>query len=410
MQGDARTSVGAHGVRPLAPPVAGRRAHAVRPYGAMAARARRVMVVTLALIALLLLATHPGRVAVKSVLLLPEVFSAVPIRPLTWVTPTPGREAFQFDYSVGEVVGDIYAPGASGRYGACILILGARPLDRDDPILVRFAEGLSRAGAVVMVPASSNLAEGRILPEEVEAIVQEVALLEARADVDPTRIGIIGFSVGGSLAVMAAADPRLADRLQFVNAFGGYHDARDLFRAVATHSLTYAGLDEAWEPHNLTVWVVARQIVDTLPEGTDRDILDRLFLREDPAARDEVAALSPTGLTMLALLDGLPPAEAEAALALLPEASRERLRQISPSIVLEQVHTPLFVMHDIADRFIPYTESRRLVERAPPGSVERFTQFELFDHVVPDRGLDLGLLVELSKLYRQMYEILLLVL
>jgi pimeloyl-ACP methyl ester carboxylesterase len=373
------------------------------------ARARAIALVALVLVGLLA-ATHPGRVAVKSVLLLPEAFSAVPVRPLAWITPQPRRETFLFDYSVGVVEGDLYAPSVAGRHGALVLILGARPLDRDDPILVRFAEGLSRAGALVMIPASSTLAEGRVLPEEVDAIARSVAFLEERDDVDPGRIGILGFSVGGSVAVLAAADPRLADRLAFVNTFGGYNDARDLLRAVATRSLVYAGLDVVWVPHNLTVWVVAKQIVDTLPEGTDRDILGRLFLEEDPAAREDVDALSPTGRAMLALLDGLPPAEAEEALALLPEASRERLRRISPSLVLEQVHTPLFVMHDVADRFIPYTESRRLVERMPPGAVERFTEFELFDHVVPDRGLDAGLVVELAKLYRQMYEILLRVL
>ena len=233
---------------------------------------------------LVLLLTHPGRVAAKTVLLLPEVFSQVPVRPLTWITPPPRHETFQFDYSVGTVEGDIYSPGTSGRHGALILMLGARPMGREEPILVRFAEGLSRSGAVVMIPASSNLAAGRVPPEEIDAIVQEVALLRSRDDVDPERVGILGFSVGGSLAILAAADPRLAGQLAFVNAFGGYNDARDLLRALATQSLAYAGVDERWEPHPLTIWVVAQQIVDTLPEGEDREILHALFVQQDPEA------------------------------------------------------------------------------------------------------------------------------
>jgi pimeloyl-ACP methyl ester carboxylesterase len=312
---------------------------------------------------------------------------------------------------VGRVDGDLYVPGAGGRHGALILLLGARPLGRDEPILVRFAEGLSRAGAVVMIPASSNLAAGHVPPEEVDAIVEEVALLRARDDVDPGRIGIIGFSVGGSLATLAAADPRLDGQLAFVNTFGGYNDARDLLRAVAGRSLAYAGVDGSWTPHSLTVWVIARQIADTLPAGTDRDVLDRIFVQEDPAGRAEVGRLSPVGRAILGLLDGMPDEEVEAAMALLPPATRERLAKISPSPVLGQVRTRLFVMHDTADAFVPYTESRRLVARAPPGAIELYTEFELFSHVVPDRlpGSP-ALVVELAKLYRQIYSQLLYVL
>ncbi len=343
-------------------------------------------------------------------LLLPEVFNQVPIRPLIWLTPSPRREEFAFEYSVGHVEGDLYVPNASGRHGALILILGARPVGNDAPMLVRFAEGLSRAGAVVMVPASTRLAEGLVPPEEVDAIVQEVELLRARDDVDPERIGILGFSVGGSLAVLAAGDPRLAGQLRFVNAFGGYHDARDVLRAVATRSLSYAGTDEHWEPHSLTRWVLGRQMIDTLPEGEDRMILDRLLVQEEPDARAETDRLSPVGRAVLGLVEGLSAEEAERALAVLPPASQERLRRISPSQVLDQLHAELFVMHDLADRFIPYTESRRLVARAPAEDVGLYTEFELFDHVMPDQPPSSPrLVVELAKLYRQFYRILLLV-
>ena len=50
-------------------------------------------------------------------------------------------------------------------------------------------------------------------------------LLASRPEVDPQRVGIAGFSVGGSLAVLAAADPRIAERVRFVNAFGAFGDA-----------------------------------------------------------------------------------------------------------------------------------------------------------------------------------------
>jgi hypothetical protein len=42
-------------------------------------------------------------------------------------------------------------------------------------------------------------------------------------------------------------------------------------------------------------------------------------------------------------------------------------------------------MHDTDDPFIPFTESRMLVAQAPPGLVQRYTEFSIFAHVIPDR-------------------------
>ena len=42
-------------------------------------------------------------------------------------------------------------------------------------------------------------------------------------------------------------------------------------------------------------------------------------------------------------------------------------------------------MHDVDDSFIPFTQSRDLVARAPAGVVQRYTEFSIFAHVIPDR-------------------------
>jgi pimeloyl-ACP methyl ester carboxylesterase len=362
----------------------------------------------LVLLVLLVLATHQGRVALLSLAILPSAVGVLPVDPLASLTPKPEREPFAFDYAGGTVEGDVYSPGGSGRHGALILILGARPVDRDDPTLVRFAEGLGRIGIVVLIPSSSGLAGGHILPEEVDAVVNEVELLRARPDVDPPRIGILGFSVGGSVAIQAAADPRLADKLILVNAFGSYNDATDLVRAAATRSLSYAGVDEAWEPHPLTLWVLARQLVDTLPDATDRDVIDRLHLQADSIARADVDLMTPVGRAALGILDGLPRSEVEQAIAALPPATIARLNGISPSRVLDRVTTRLFVMHDRGDHFVPYTESRRMAAQVPPEHLAQFAEFDLFDHVMPDRPpTSLSFYIELARLFRQLYGVLL---
>jgi dienelactone hydrolase len=360
-----------------------------------------------------LLLSHAGRVAVLALAILPSTIGSLPFDPLIHLTPQPQREPFSFDYPTGTVDGRIYSPGGGdgARHGALILILGARPVDLDDPTLNRFAEGLSRVGLVVMIPSSSGLAAGRIAPEEVDAVVGDVELLRARPDVDPARIGILGFSVGGSVAIQAAADPRLADKLILVNAFGSYGDATDLVRAVSTRSLAYAGMDQAWEPNPLTRWVIARQLVDTLPDEHDRDVLDRLYLQSDETAREDVPTMTPVGRAALGLLDGLPPAETEQALAMLPPATIARLHGISPESVLDRVEAHLFIMHDVGDHFVPYTESRRMAALAPPGHLDQYAEFDLFDHVMPGRApTSATFYIELARLFRQLYGVFLFVL
>src|SRR5437764_7912659 len=156
--------------------------------------AARVALAVALFLLLLVALTHPGRVAAKTLLLLPDMFPNSPLRPLTWVTGTPKVEEYNYDFSVGHVDSDVYLPAAGGRHGALILLLGAVGYPRRDPALVRFADGLSRAGAVVMIPESRNLQQGDILPSAVDGLLGAVAYLRTRPEVHPERVGFFGFS------------------------------------------------------------------------------------------------------------------------------------------------------------------------------------------------------------------------
>ena len=72
-------------------------------------------------------------------------------------------------------------------------------------------------------------------------------------------------------------------------------------------------------------------------------------------------------------------------IAQLPPATLEQLRAISPSTFLAQLGTDLYLMHDVDDSFVPFTQSRDLAARAPAGVVQRYTEFSIFAHVIPER-------------------------
>ena len=64
-----------------------------------------------------------------------------------------------------------------------------------------------RTQLAVLRVQSPDLSAGRIVPREVDLLVAAFETLRAHPRVDPTRIGLAGFSVGGSLSTVAAADP-----------------------------------------------------------------------------------------------------------------------------------------------------------------------------------------------------------
>jgi hypothetical protein len=85
------------------------------------------------------------------------------------------------------------------------------------------------------------------------------------------------------------------------------------------------------------------------------------------------------------LFAGLSRDEAQAHIAALPGSVQDHLAEISPSAHLADVHAHVYLLHDRDDSFIPFTESRALVRAAPPGLVQRYTEFAIFAHVIPDR-------------------------
>ncbi len=332
----------------------------------------------------LVVLVRPARIAAETLVLMPALFPEVPLDPLSLVTPAPLQEESRFSYAAGTVDVDVYRPAVGGPHGGVVLQLGAR-FEQRDPVLVRFARGLARLGVVVVVPGSSSLSAGRILPEETDALDKSFDLLTARSDVDPARTGFLGFSVGGGLSLLAASHPPLRDRVHFVSSLGGYEDARRLLVDVASRSVEVDGTQRTWDPNPLTLEVLATQIVETLPAEQDRDLLGQIFLHHETVPEGELEGLTPGGRDARALLQGTDRATAAAIVARLPDATRARLAGISPAGSLSDLRADLYLMHDVGDSYIPFTETRHLAADAPPGVVRQDVETAIFEHVYPDK-------------------------
>ncbi len=356
-----------------------------------------------------------ARVPLLALVLLPELFPDGPAGPLGWLGPAPQREEAVYWTAAGTAVpADLYLPRSvlpPGRvltHRPGILLFVGIYTPKDDPRLVHLAEALARAGSVVLVPESAAMLEGRLEPQEIDALVTAFSALLERPEVDPRRAGFVGFSTGGSLALVAAADPRIRDRVAFVNAFGSYADALTFLEAAVTHTIQLDGRRLPWEPDEVTRTVLAQTLIEAVPHAEDRLALERMFLPDGIAVADVPPLSARAGLESgpaRAVFDLLrrPPAEqVPRLLAELPVSLREGLRQMSPLAAATELRCAVYLMHDRDDRFVPVTESRRLAARLRElGHRDvRYTEFGLFEHVVPGRRLSLpALLAEFWKLY-----------
>ena len=362
---------------------------------------RRIGLVLLIVI-VALIAWEPSRVAIQTAVMLPNLLDAGP-KPLNLFSEPPIRSAVPY-----RIVGpdgepelaELWLPAwasAERQAGAMLLVLGVNNVGRNHPAVERVADGLARSGVAVLVPDSRVLLEGRLELGEVDGVVRALELLAARPEVDPERLGSVGFSVGGSLALLAAADPRIAEAVRWVNAFGAFADAETYLACVAAHAYVGAGGQEvAWEPTPLAREVFLNFVLAQIAIPADRRALTAAFaetvIAGNRPAPDRALRADLVTDEARAIHDLLTASSIEAArdaIGALSAESRAFIDAISPARHLDGLRAPVHLMHETEDHHVPFVESRALAAALrDAGLLEAHTEFRLFDHVQPD-DLDL---------------------
>jgi len=373
-------------------------------------RLRRIGLGLLVLV-VVLVAWEPTRVAFQTAMLLPNLLDAGP-KPLNLFSAAPVRASFPYRAAQpGEEpdLAELWLPAwasAERPAGAMLLVFGVNNLGRNHPGIERVADGLARTGVAVLVPDSHTLLEGRLEVGEIDGVVRAFQLLAARPEVDRERLGIVGFSVGGSLALLAAGDPRISPQVRWVNAFGAFADASTYLAAVSAHA--YPGTDGepvAWTPTLLAREVYVRFMLDQVDDRDDRDALDAAFSERIFAGERLVRDLAVRGAletdAARTVHDLFTAPSLDAAIGSIGELPSDSLRfidAISPGRHVEGLSADVYLMHETADHHVPFVESRELASvHEQAGLLREHTEFRLFDHVQPD---DLDLIAAAPELVK----------
>lgn len=322
---------------------------------------RRLLPVLAVVAALALIFTivPPFRAAAKAVTIVADALDLPLPRPLaTQITRTV--------VEIDGVAGHVYAPERGGP--PVVLVPGATPQGLEDRRVIGLATALARAHRSVFLP-DLELYDEELTRRDVDRIVRSTAAIVSETG-EPTVV--VGISYGGSLAVVAAADPSIRDDIPTVAVFGAYADLFGILQAITTDVSLVEGEEFPWDGHPDAQEVLHERVVELLP--TDQ----REALREALAGDRDPNALPDAATALFALLDNDDPARTYELAAELPDDMREQISELSPVSVLDHLEADLLVLHATDDTLVPYAEALRFVEHHPPADLY---PLETFGHV-----------------------------
>ena len=236
--------------------------------------------------------------------------------------------------------GDLLSPERAGRRPAIVALSGYQGLKGVHP--ARFARALVPAGYVCLAFdyrgfGASEGPRGRLVPQEqVEDARAAVSFLAAQPEVDPERIGLLGWALGGGVAIASAADDPLVRAVAAANPIGdGARSVRFMHDEVSWGELHAAIAEDR-----------ARRAV----EGASRLVPTFDVVRLDEVTRryvDEELYREP-GFGADVTLE-----------------STELLLRFRPELVVDRIAPrPLLLIHGAQNRLHSPEESRELFRRA----------------------------------------------
>src|SRR5215472_17693420 len=150
----------------------------------------------------------------------------------------------------------LYIPTGGGHRPGVVLLHGIHKAGIEEPRLVNFGRLLAGAGIEVMTPELKDLADYHVTPGTVDAIGNAVLLLSEKTS-EP-KVGVLGLSFAGGLALLAAERPVYAPRIGFVAAVGAHDDMTRVARFFAANMIERPdGSSVAFQAHEYGALVLA---------------------------------------------------------------------------------------------------------------------------------------------------------
>lgn len=260
---------------------------------------------------------------------------------------------------------------------ALVLVPGVVREGKDDRRLIAFAQVLSQAKFLVLVPEIENLRDLRVSPDDATAIGDAVAHLSRT--VDGAGVGLVAISYAAGPALIASVQERTRPLLRFVMAVGGYYDIETTVTFFTTGHFRESP-DRPWrrvEPNPYGKWVFLKSNVGRVADRVDRALLREMAELKLQDRQADIGALASRlradGRSVYALFTNSDPDRVPGLIAALPEKIRADMQRLNPrTSELSELEATLFLVHGRDDQIIPFTESIALDAAVPEGRGELY--------------------------------------
>jgi pimeloyl-ACP methyl ester carboxylesterase len=249
------------------------------------------------------------------------------------------------------------------------LAIGVHHFGIDEPRAISLARAFASVGVTVLSVEFPELVDYRFDPVTIESIAVSARYLAK--ETGRVASGVVGISVAGGLALLAAADPASQKPIGFVVALGAHCDLNRVVRYFAGDPVRDpSGHVYPVSPHPYGARVLLFGYLDKLFSPEDlpaaRDAL-RLYLHDQHReARLSTKLLSESGRErMLRILDEGNIKEVGNDLVSAANASRSALARVSPCGKLARLNVPVYLIHGVDDPIIPSTETLWLAREVP---------------------------------------------
>lgn len=314
----------------------------------------------------------------------------------------------------GSMGARVYAPLGTARQ-TVLLVSGLHPAGIDEPRLVSLARKLAEANVTVVTPEIPQLSRFEVTPTVTDRIEEGALWLATESGLAPTgRIGLMGISFSGGLAIVAAGRPSLRDHLLYVFSFGGHDDLRRVLEYFCMGVEGDRMTRGVPAPHDYGVAIVLLTVAERLVpheqiaplrEAVRRFLwasyLDRL---DKPRAEREFAALRGLARTL-----------PEPSATLLQYVNDRDVGHLGPRLrpyigfyvaapALSPARSltpsaPVYLLHGRDDNVIPAVESRHLADRLDGQVPVRLLVTNLISHAEADQPAHVTDLLKLASFW-----------
>jgi pimeloyl-ACP methyl ester carboxylesterase len=298
--------------------------------------------------------------------------------------PRPVRESISFETAGMERAADLYQSSQGARAGI-VLVPGVAARGRRDARVVAVANTLARLDFTVLVPDMPGVRQYRMRSTDVREVADAFAWLSRRPPLAPPgHIGIAGFSYGAGPVVLAALEPDIRDRVDFVLAVGGYYSLENLVTYLTTSYYRVVSPAGAvtlktgrLSPHPYSKAAFIRSNLDFLENQADRGFFRgyaAYITGNNPEYAEPIPGyLAPDAQAFYDLLTNYRPENVPMLLDRLSRTMRAELQGINPAAHdLTRLRADVILLHGRSDNLIPYTESVALASAVPADRVQLF--------------------------------------